>query len=428
MPQNLEGVSDEMKLQALKEAEEKERAKKADILDERKRARDGIRPGRKRPQNHVAQGLPSEVVKQLLPYYEDIGPKPLIFFSPKRWKWYFKRHKERIKLRRDLRKNYGIKNRAEFERIARELGLGIDNPVLAFFFWLFGILFSSAGLISVASGAALLLLALMAYSNIVETAGSFTVQVNPSTFSSGFHLSTNMENPENMGRLNSEELENVNAMTIDDIPKDIDSNEESRGKHNGEDYVAYTFYLTNNSEEEGAYEYAVYIDEYMKGVDKAIWVMVFEDGEQVVYAEAKADGSPEVIAGYDEQNGYSRAPFKDDVYGPNASYQYYQFENAKGATKWAVRTTPFAIVPEDGQSQITVCLGRQDKVQPGESHKYTVVVWLEGYDKQCSDDLFGGFAKLSMEFTPLNEERFDLFKNVYRLPVDPDDGTSPDIK
>ena len=34
----------------------------------------------------------------------------------------------------------------------------------------------------------------------------------------------------------------------------------------------------------------------------------------------------------------------------------------------------------------------------GEIIKYTVVIWLEGQDEQCVDDILGGQVKLAVEF------------------------------
>ena len=40
----------------------------------------------------------------------------------------------------------------------------------------------------------------------------------------------------------------------------------------------------------------------------------------------------------------------------------------------------------------------------GSIDKYTVVIWLEGWDPECVDDIMGGEVKLSMNFHIIDKE------------------------
>ena len=40
----------------------------------------------------------------------------------------------------------------------------------------------------------------------------------------------------------------------------------------------------------------------------------------------------------------------------------------------------------------------------GSIDKYTVVIWLEGWDPECVDNIMGGEVKLSMNFHILDKE------------------------
>ena len=40
-----------------------------------------------------------------------------------------------------------------------------------------------------------------------------------------------------------------------------------------------------------------------------------------------------------------------------------------------------------------------------EVHKYTVVIWLEGDDPECTDDLIGGHLGLQMQYALDEEEK-----------------------
>ena len=47
-----------------------------------------------------------------------------------------------------------------------------------------------------------------------------------------------------------------------------------------------------------------------------------------------------------------------------------------------------------------------------EVHKYTVVIWLEGDDPDCTDELIGGHAGLQMGFELIEETEEDDKVNV----------------
>jgi len=381
---------DEAKLKALQEAEELQKARK------------GIKPGRKRPDQYTAQGLSPDQVKNLTPLYNNIGPKPLGFGLDK-WKWYIARHKERKKLRKDLRENYHITKWRDFEMTAREVGLGIDNPLISFLMNLLGRITTLGGLASILGAAALLLAGLFAYSYVSEQAGSFTVQINPNTMKAGFTISEtpDFENP--TARLDSNELRNVNAITIADIPYNID---EKDGMHNGDYYVAYTFYIKNAGDETSSYEYILSLTDSMFGADKAIWVMLFEDGHQIIYADLSADGDAERLY------GYGKPPFYETAYNPDE--QYYQ-KTWSGA--WGIVTKP-TVRSTDENDDTTIVRGLVENIEPGEVHKYTVVIWLEGNDPECTDDLFGGYARYMMQFDTVTEEKKNLFSAIYRTEYD----------
>jgi hypothetical protein len=56
-----------------------------------------------------------------------------------------------------------------------------------------------------------------------------------------------------------------------------------------------------------------------------------------------------------------------------------------------------------------------DNVEVGDIHKYTVVIWVEGNDPECTDAIFGGYAKFSMKFDKGNTtDSKSIFKGVYR--------------
>lgn len=52
-----------------------------------------------------------------------------------------------------------------------------------------------------------------------------------------------------------------------------------------------------------------------------------------------------------------------------------------------------------------VALEQRKDIEPSQIDKYTIIVWLEGDDPDCTDAILGGQLKLKMEF---NQEFSDL--------------------
>lgn len=387
--QGMMGPSDEQKLRALQEAEERKKLE----AEERKKAQKTLKPGRKRPTQYTSPGIRHP--EDLKPLYKDIGPKP-DGFGPKRWKWYWQRFIERRKLRHDLWKNYKIRRYKDFEDIAKTINLGLDGAILPWLFNLPSFFLSPGGLLAVAGAAALTMTGLFAWSYIQESVGSFTIQLNPDTLQSHFVLCDYEDFRFETARLISQELENVNAITLEDIPEDVDV--VADGSHNGRFYVAYTFYIKNRGNKPQSYEYVLLMPESTQKVNKAIWCMLYEDGRQVVYADANAAGGSESL------DGLIKPYFKDTAW--DAETQYSQ-----SGKRWRLETTKT-------ESDEVIARGIVADVPPEGIHKYTVVLWVEGNDPDCTPDLFGGYAKYRMEFNLIEPEAINMFSKLYRTEYD----------
>lgn len=149
--------------------------------------------------------------------------------------------------------------------------------------------------------------------------------------------------------LYADDIEYMDNTSGDWIPRNVDTVKE--GPHNGDNYIAYTFYLENQGQIDVHYWYAVYIDDVLKGVDDAIRIMIFRNGEKTIYAKINSD---------------TNAPEK--------------------GTK------------EFFSNEIAV-LEKVENLKVGDVDKYTVVIWLEGNDKDCVNKIIGGEIKLHMEIT-----------------------------
>ena len=131
------------------------------------------------------------------------------------------------------------------------------------------------------------------------------------------------------------------------LPTDID--QLPGGSHNGKNYLAYTFFVENIGESVSDYWNEVIIDDVIKDVDSAIRIRIYRNGEYVTYAKKAENGENE----------------------PN--------------------TTAFVsdkIVSENYVADF----------KPGDLDRYTIVLWIEGSDPECTDNILGGEFKVHMNF------------------------------
>lgn len=131
------------------------------------------------------------------------------------------------------------------------------------------------------------------------------------------------------------------------LPIDID--QLAGGSHNGKNYLAYTFFVENIGESVSDYWNEVIIDDVIKDVDSAIRIRIYRNGEYVTYAKKAANGENE----------------------PNT----VSFVSDK-------------VVSENYIADF----------KPGDLDRYTIVLWIEGSDPECTDNILGGEFKVHMNF------------------------------
>ena len=183
--------------------------------------------------------------------------------------------------------------------------------------------------------------------------GSFTVTINK--FDNVNHALTLAETPDfadMTSRLNANTAEEITNISGATLPLDLDN---INGSHNGDNYMAYTFYCRNAGVENVSYEYEVVIDNMTLDIEQAIRVRLYVDGEYEDYARTRTDGQ-----------------------GPEPG------------------TTEFFTEKIITKGQIT-------NLAPGEYTRYTIVVWLEGDDPECVDTILGGEFKIDMNMAVLGE-------------------------
>lgn len=190
---------------------------------------------------------------------------------------------------------------------------------------------------------------------IIYAGGRFTVSLDKNMSNRKNVFLSEDGNVKNKARkLSADTIEYMDNISIKWLPDNIDT--EKNGGHNGDNYIAYTFYVINSGKEKVNYWYEIDIDDTIKNVDEAIRIMIYRNGERTVYAKKSKDTG-----------------------------------QAEPGTKKFI------------SSKIAI-LEQRKNFKPSSKDRYTVVVWIEGDDPECKNDLLGGEIKLHMDFT---EEHVD---------------------
>lgn len=185
---------------------------------------------------------------------------------------------------------------------------------------------------------------------IAFEAGYFTVSLDPAfSQASGLVMYENLETKQKKQILKATKVEFMDNISVKWLPENL--HEAIGGSHNGENYLAYTFYLENQGSETINYWYEIIVDDVIKNVDKAIRIMIYRNDERTIYARAnETTGEPEI----------GTEKFYSD-FGP-----------------------------------VLEC---RENFEPGKIDKFTIVIYLEGDDPECVDTLIGGEMKMHMDIT-----------------------------
>ena len=182
--------------------------------------------------------------------------------------------------------------------------------------------------------------------------GSFTVMVNKrDSVEYGLTLSETREFFTQSMRLNSKASEEVTNISVNDLPRDLDTDQGGIKHHPGDNFVAYTFFCKNVGELTVDAEYQYYIVNMTKDVERAVRVRIYKDGEYADYAWTRSDGG--------------------------------------GAEPGTVEFLTDTIISKKTLPDF----------HPGDVIRFTVVIWLEGDDPECIDDIIGGQFKIDMSIS-----------------------------
>lgn len=200
----------------------------------------------------------------------------------------------------------------------------------------------------------LLLLTSFGVSSLLNSKGGLSVLVNQRD--SRISLSETRDLEKKKVYLNAKGIDYCDNITYDWLPDDLDQTD---GSHNGDNYFAYTFYLINTGTETvNVYSELKVTANTMNAVE-ATRIMVIKDDVTNIYAKPRtSDGKTEEVP--------------KQVVNFNSDTQVYEETIAE-------------FVPE---SLI----------------KYTIVIWLEGFDPECDDNILGGGVKFVLEFSIIDDQ------------------------
>ena len=197
--------------------------------------------------------------------------------------------------------------------------------------------------------------------SLIYKGGKFVITLDSNSgLESSLVIYENIEDKEEKRKLYADEMPFMDNISIKWLPKDIDT--EKDGSHNGQNYIAYTFYVENKGKDIVNYWYEIVIDDVIKRVDEAIRIMIFVNGDKTVYAKINNETK----------------------------------EREEG-------TTPFYQSDNEADKNIAI-LEERKKFSPGDIDRITVVVWLEGDDPDCVNAIIGGEIKMHMN---IREEHYD---------------------
>lgn len=199
-----------------------------------------------------------------------------------------------------------------------------------------------------------ILLILFIVSMLVTQWGDLIISVDSPAVKKGIVLSEDPEFKTQSASLTAKQVEDVTNITYNWLPTDLDTSKD--GAHNGDNYVAYTFYCKNNGQVALDYNAALEITGVAKSADEAARVMVYKNGEPQIYGKAQ----------YNDRN--------------TAETDCTMFET--DTTVMTTSTKDFKVDDVD---------------------KYTVVIWIEGNDTECIDDIRNGHVRMRMLFSVLDE-------------------------
>jgi hypothetical protein len=192
-----------------------------------------------------------------------------------------------------------------------------------------------------------------------QDSGNFMMSIDRDAYTRGIILSTSEDFEYAQPRLMTDPVDEARDLTYRWLK--ISEVMDAEGNYDDPDfdYVAYTFYIKNNGDETVNVSYHIKITEVSRNMDDAIRVLIINDGVEKLYQKEDAK---------DENDQYP-------VYPPS--------------------------IPTANLFTSDEIITRElfTNFKPDDVKKFSVLVWIEGYDPDTTDDILGGSIKMEMIFS-----------------------------
>lgn len=263
----------------------------------------------------------------------------------------------------------------------------------------------------------LILLIVWIISMLWTTIGDLVITVDSGAVKKGIVISTDEAGDDLHTELSADMAKEVTNITYDWLPSTLDL--EADGSHNGKNYLAYTFYLRNqSSSDSNPTKEPVKVRSTLKAVraaksaDEAVRIMIYRDGVPTVYAKKNIS-----VYGEDGIPVVDRDAKDEDIIPLEVIYQKELPEDYTAPTPEEIAAaaeadqnkeplpTIDATVPvyEFIEDDVVFDL-EEEELAPGDVVKYTIVIWIEGNDPECIDEIRGGYVKLNWFFSLADED------------------------
>ena len=193
-----------------------------------------------------------------------------------------------------------------------------------------------------------------------QNSGNFVMSIDYDAYNRGIILSTEETFSNPTPRLMTEPIEDARDMTYSWLKLEEVVNTNGNYIDPDYDYVAYTFYIRNDGFETVDITYHIRMTEIYNDLDGAIRILVIEDDEKETMYQ------------------------KMDEVDEEGNLPYYR----------QIMPTPKMFI-----SNSNVARENFTKFEPLEIKKFSVIMWLEGYDPDTTDEVLGGKIKLQMNFS-----------------------------
>ena len=183
---------------------------------------------------------------------------------------------------------------------------------------------------------------------VYDRTGRFSVSVNNPVETFALTLCEDSKFNTKASILTNDQLVSITNISGAILPNNLN---EIDGEHNGDNYLAYTFYRKNVGSAPASLNYELTFNNVTNNLDEAVRVRLYVDGVATNYAKTRSDG------------GGKEINFCDETFA----------------------------------SKYTVCYGAVNYVAIDDYSKFTVVIWVEGDDEDTNDHVLHGKIKFDMK-------------------------------